>query len=150
MSTFDIDSFMQQTVVGANSTATIPVPVGEYLAISEDVKCIPWAKKDGSASGLKLQITWSIEDEAVKALLERTKVTVRQDIMLDLTEQNGLDMGKGKNVGLGRLREALDINDQTIPFSFPMIVGRMGKLAIVHEPYNDSILAQVKGVAKPA
>lgn len=151
MSTFDVDAFLQSTqITEANSTATIPVPVGEYPAAISEVKIVQWSKKDGSASGLKLQIVWQIEDEAVKALLDREKVAVRQDVMLDLTETGGLDTGKGKNVTLGRLREAVDLNVPGMPFSFPMLPGRMAKVVIKHESYNDTILAQVSAVAKLA
>lgn len=147
-SVFDPDAFLAGTVVTeANSTEFVPVPVGEYQAVASDVKPVPWSKKDGSASGVKLQIIWEIQDEGVKALLERDKVTCRQDIMLDLNGTGGLETGKGKNVALGRLRAALNLNESGVPFSFPMIVGRMGTVSIKHEPYNDSILAYVAAVA---
>lgn len=150
-SIFNPEEFLQSAQISeANSTASIPIPVGEYPAGIQEVKIATWAKKDGSASGLKLQVFWGIEDDAVKSFLGRDKVVVRQDIMLDLTEAGGIDTGKGKNIGLGRLREAVDLNVPGQPFSFPMLPGRMAKVAIVHEPYQDTLLAQVKGVAKLA
>jgi hypothetical protein len=52
--------------------------------------------------------------------------------MLDLDPNGGLDMAEGKNVGLGRLREALGLNDPTESFSFNMLPGRMAKVRVGH------------------
>lgn len=150
MSTFDPTVFMNSTIEEANSTEQVPVPEGEYLAIADKVEIVPWASKDGSSSGLKAQIIWDVQDDAVKQLLDRSKVTIRQDQMLDLTEAGNLDMGKGKNVGLGRLRTAVDLNTPGQPFAFSMIQGRMAKVLVKHRVANDTIYAEVKGVAKPA
>ena len=103
---FDPNTFLTMTVEEANDTKISPCPAGEYLAVATKVEPKSWASRDGSSSGMKLEITWDIDDANVKQLLGREKVTSRQNIMLDLNEAgNGLDMGKGKNVGLGRLRE---------------------------------------------
>lgn len=151
MSTFDPATFLHSTIDEANSTESIPTPEGEYLSICDKVEVKTWQKKDGSDSGLKLELIWDIQDEAVKALLERQKVTVRQDQMLDLTDTGQLDMGKGKNVGLGRLRSAMDLNEPGQPFSFAMFQGRMAKVLVKHRPAPDgvTIYSEVKGVAHP-
>jgi len=152
-SAFDPTAFLNATITESNSTETVPVPEGEYLSISEKAEVVPWQSRDGSNSGLKLVITWEIQDEGVKELLARSKVTARQDIMLDLTETGQLDMGKGRNVALGRLREALDLNKPGDPFSFAMIAGRMGKIVIKHRIAEingvQQPVAEVKGVLKP-
>jgi hypothetical protein len=151
MSQFDPNTFLEMTVTDANSTVQTPVPAGEYLAVAEKVEARPWqSPKDPSKSGMALDVTWSIDDANVKALLERDKVTVRQGIMLDMTESGGLDMGKGKNVGLGRLRAALDLNQPGQPFGFKMIEGRMARVAVSHrqdEKDAEKIYAEVKAVA---
>ena len=41
-------------------------------------------------------------------------------------------MGKGKNVALGRLREALGQNTPGKPWSFGMLVGQVAKVAVKH------------------
>lgn len=148
---FNPDQFLDMQVTEANDTKLTPVPVGEYVAVIEDVKCRQWqSKQDPSKSGLTLDITWSIDDPAVKELLGRDKVTVRQGVMLDLTESGGLDMGKGRNVGLGRLREAVGLNTPGQPFSFSMLVGRVAKVSVSHRIDGDNIYAEVKGVTKLA
>ena len=125
MSAFDPDQFLAQTVEQANDTKIVPCPAGEFMGYVKDFKARQWtSKKDPSNSGVALDITWSIDDQGVKQLLDRDEVTVKQGIMLDMTEQGGLDMGKGMNVGLGRLREALGLNVPGQAFSFPMLSGQ--------------------------
>ena len=147
---FDPQQFLNSTIEESNSTEMVPVPEGELLAIADKVDCVTWSSKDGSSSGLKLRVIWDIQDEPTKQLLGRSKVTCAQDIMLDLTETGQLDMGKGKNVGLGRLRSAVDLNTPGQPFSFPMIQGRMATVSVKHRIYQDAIFAEVKGVTKAA
>lgn len=145
---FDPATFLNQTVEGSNDTTIIPIPVGEYPAIAEKVDVKTWQSRDGSSSGLKLEIVWDIQDDAVKQLTGRETVRSRQQQMLDLTDSGALDMGKGKNVGLGRLREALDMNDPSQPFSFGAMQGRMAKVKVSHRIYEDNIFDEIKAVAK--
>ena len=146
---FNPEQFLDMQVTDSNDTKSIPVPAGEYTAVAEEVKCRQWqSKQDPSKSGLTLDITWSVDDAAVKELLGRDKVTVRQGIMLDITDSGGLDMGKGRNIGLGRLREAIGLNTPGQPFSFSMIAGRVAKVNVSHRIDGENIYAEVKGVAK--
>ena len=148
-SPFNPDQFLDMQTTEANDTTLVPVPVGEYIAIASEVKARQWTKKDDpSVSGLALDVVWEIDDAGVKALLGRDKVTVKQGLMLDLTESGGLDMGKGKNVGLGKLREALGLNTPGQAFSPNMIVGRPAKVRIDHRVDKDTIYADVKAVTK--
>lgn len=146
---FNPDQFLDMQVTETNDTKVIPVPVGEYTAVITDVKCRQWqAKDDPSKSGLALDLQWELDDAAVKELLGRDKVTVKQDIMLDITESGGLDMGKGRNVSLGKLREAMGLNVAGQPFAFSMLNGRVAKVVVSHRIDGEQIYAKVKGVAK--
>lgn len=149
---FDPATFLNTTVEGQLDTKLIPCPVGEYLAISEKVDVKPWASKDGSSSGLKIIILWDIQDENVRQFVGREKVLVPQDIMLDLTEEGTLDMGKGKNIGLGRVREALEMNTPGEPFAIGNMQGRMATVSVSHRPGQnpEDIFHEVKRVAKAA
>mgnify|MGYP000847491777 CR=1 FL=1 len=148
---FDPNTFLNTTYEEANDTKITPCPVGEYLAVASKVDAKTWASRDGSKSGVKLEILWEIDDANVKQLLGRDKVTSRQNIMLDLNEAGtGLDLGKGKNVGLGRLREALDLNTPGQSFAFSMIEGRLAKVMVSHRVDGEDIYDEVKKVAKPA
>lgn len=146
---FDPNAFLEQTVEGSNDTRLIPVPEGEYIAIIEKVNARTWqSKKDPSMAGVTLDVLWSIEDSSVKELLGRQKVTVNQGIMLDTTEEGKLDMSKGKNIGLGRLREATNLNDPGRPFSFAQFPGMSARVQVKHRLHEDQIYSEVRGVAR--
>jgi hypothetical protein len=71
--------------------------------------------------------------------------------MLDLNESGtGMDTGKGKNVTLGRLREALGLNQPGTPFSFRQLIGRAAKISVTQRVDGDQIYNDVKGVVKLA
>jgi len=149
---FDASSFLDMTIEGENSTVAIPAPAGEFPAMVDKVDLRQWTKKDDpSVSGLTLEVFWAIEDQGVKDLLGRDKVLVKQGIMLDITESGGLDMGKGRNVGLGRLRAALNLNDPSRAFSFQQLPGQMGKVTVTHRVDKDDsekVYPEVKSVVR--
>jgi hypothetical protein len=146
---FDPNTFLDMQVNEANDTHTVPVPEGEYLALVKEIKSRQWVKKDDpSVSGIVLDITWDLQDEGLKALLERKVITVRQSVMLDITDSGVLDMGKGRNIGLGRLREAVNLNIPGTAFSFNQLPGRMAKVSVKHRISDDTIFAEVKAVAR--
>src|ERR1700758_66921 len=129
---FDADSFLQSSVSEANSTALIPCPIGEYQGIISKISPRQWQSKDGTQSGIALEVFWLVEDAGVKATCAREEVVVKQSIMLDTTPQGGLDMGTSKNVALGRLREAVGKNTPGEPFSFAMLPGLAAKISVNH------------------
>ena len=147
---FDPAKFAERTYTEANDTKRTPIPAGEYIALIEATKISTWTKKDDpTKSGLRLDVTWSIDDAGVKALLGRDKVTTIQGIMLDLTEDGeDLDMGKGRNVDLGKLREATGLNNPGQAFAFSQFPGRLAKIMISHRVDGDTIRADVKSVTK--
>jgi hypothetical protein len=145
---FDPDLFLNSTFTGANDTKVIPVPVGEFQGIIEKVVPRQWQSKDGTSTGIALDVFWLVEDAGVKAELGRDTVTVKQGIMLDTTPQGGLDMSKGKNIGLGRLREAVGLNDPSQPFSFHSLPGQSAKISVAHRIVGEDTFAEVKGTAK--
>jgi hypothetical protein len=148
--TFDPATFLDMQVTDAMSTAPVPIDIGEYPAVIEKVDIRPWTSKDGTKNGLALDITWDIDDAGQKSKLGRDKVSVRQGLMLDLNDSGGLDTGKGRNVGLGRLREALGLNQAGAPFSFRNLVGQVAKISVIQRPDGDQIYNDVKGVVKLA
>jgi hypothetical protein len=150
---FDVDNFLNQTVNTSNDTSLINPPdnmSGDgYMILAGKVDCRTWQKRDDpSVSGLALDIQWEIQDEAVKSFCGRDKIICKQGIMLDLTESGELDMGKGKNTNLGKLREALGLNTPGEPFSFSMITGRLAKGFVQHRVVGEDIYAEIKKVLK--
>lgn len=148
-SPFDPDTFMTTSTDGANSTVSEPVPSGDFNAVIDKVDVRPVETKNGQS--YSMDVTWNILDDAVKSKLDRDKVTVRQSIWLDMTAQGQLDMGKGKNVGLGRLRSAVGQNDPGKPWAPGMLTGAGPALIKVGhraDKNSDQIFAEVKAVAK--
>lgn len=152
MSMFDPTQFLDLTIEGENSTVAVPPPVGEFPAMIDKVDVRQWTKRDDpTVSGLTLEVFWAIEDAGVKEMLGRDKVLVKQGIMLDITEAGGLDMGKGKNVGLGRLRAACNLNNPGQAFSFQQLPGQMAKVTVSHRPDKDDhekIYPEIKTVVR--
>ena len=145
---FDPDQFLNAAVTGSNSTKVIPVPIGSYQGVIEKVAPRQWQSRDGSQTGISLDVFWLVEDQGVKEHLGRDTVVCKQGIMLDTTPQGGLDMAPGKNVGLGRLREAIGQNDASQPFSFHNLPGQTAKIDVKHRIDGEDTYAEVKSVAK--
>lgn len=143
MSQFDPDMFMNQVTTDSTDTKFTPVPVGEFKAVIADVK----AAKAGDKP--VLNITWNVDSDEARAATGMDKPQVRQTIWLDLTEQGGMDMGKGKNVGLGKLREALGQNRAGQPWSPGMLNGCVAMIMVGHRAGKEAgeVFADVKAVA---
>ena len=144
-SVFDPDAFLNQSVEGENSTKVIVCPPGEYIAVAESATPRTWQSKDGAKSGVSLDIIWKIEDEGVKQICKRDTVQVKQSLFLDL-DGNKLSTKEGENVGLGRLRKAINLNDPSRPFALNMIPGQMAKVVVTHRTSDEDIFAEIKKV----
>lgn len=146
---FDPQSFLDSTITDALDTKVLPIPPGEYPATVLEIKARPWVgKSDPTKSGVALDLTWEIDDQSVREAVKRDKVTVRQSIMLDLTPSGGLDTGKGRNLGLGRLRAALGLNVPGQPYSHSMLPGRMAKVKVSNRVVGEDTYSDVDGVVK--
>lgn len=132
MSAFNPKSFLDVTVTEANSTQRVPVPVGEHLSVITEVD-IRSGNKDGKDWAF-LDVTFQIDNPAVKEALGRDVVKLTQGVSLDFTPLGGLDFSKGRNVMLGRLREAVGLNQPGQPFGFRMLVGKPVKIVVGHTP----------------
>lgn len=148
MGAFDPEVFLTATLTEANSTQSIPVDAGEYPGLVDEVEVRSWqGKKDPSKSGISLDLLWNIDSAQQREKLGRDKVIVRQSIMIDLNESGGIDTGKGKNIRLGRLREATGCNRPGEPFNFLMFKGRAAKVKVEQRPEGDVIYNDVTAVA---
>lgn len=139
-SVFNPDTFMNTVLEEANETSFVPVPEGEYVAVIKAVKA-----RSAKESAV-LDVTWGIDDPEVAKATGFENPQVRQSVFLDVTEQGGLDMGKGKNIHLGRLREAVGQNQKGKPWQAGNLIGQVAKIKIAHRTYEGEIQADVKGV----
>lgn len=141
---FDPEMFLNVTTNEANATTLEPIPEGEYIATIKEVK------PRQSGDYVLLDVVWTIDDAALAEQLGRKSVTVRQSIFLDITETGGLATGKGKNVGLGRLREAVGQNRPGQPWSPGMLAGAGPcRITVKHRTNDDGsqIYEDVRQVA---
>lgn len=141
-SAFDPDLFMNTSTTDSNDTNFVPVPTGEFNAVIDEVK--PGMAGDKPV----LKVKWLIDDAEVREVTGQEKPAVTQTVWLDLTAGGGLDMGKGKNVGLGRLREALGQNTPGKPWGPGMLMGQVARVQISHRPGKEAgeIYADIKQV----
>jgi len=144
---FDAAEFLNTEITVTLDTEIIPCPADLFPATISKVELRQWKKKDDpSVGGLALDLIWEIQDEEVKRVCNREKVTVKQGLMLDLTDSGKLDTSAGRNISLGKLRDALNLNQSGQAFAFSMLEGRMAKVQVSHRAVDDSIFAEVKRV----
>lgn len=141
MSVFNPETFLNTSTTEEFATSRVPVPEGEYVSVIKEIK--PRQAKDKGV----LDIIWGIDDPEVAELTGFASPQIRQSIFLDLTEQGSLAIGKGKNVALGKLREAVGQNQKGRPWKPGDLVGQVAKINVVHRMYEDDIQADVRGVS---
>lgn len=114
MSTVDISALVAAPV-GSLATEYERVPEGVFMATIDAGDPNEWIKvstRDNGETTVMLVVPFELQDENLKTALGRQKVMSRMTIFLDLIPGTvQLDTGKGKNVGLGQLREALGQNN---------------------------------------
>jgi hypothetical protein len=136
---FNAEQFLQTTVTEANSTELLNVPEGEYVAVSgpvtpENFRSYDIKKGDRAGTkGYALDLEWMINDEsgALKAYLGRAP-KVRHSLNLEIRADGSLEFGKGRNVELGRLRDALGQNGSGQPWAMPMLGSQVAKIKVKH------------------
>lgn len=136
---FDPSVIENLIVEGAHDTSRTPVPEGSYKAIAEEAKVEKRQGRDDNTVYV-LRITWKLEDEDGKLaeLMNMEDIRVRQDIWLDLVN-GALSTARNMNIGLGKLRAAIGLNDPKRPFQLPMIIGRQATVTVSHrQDRNDS------------
>jgi len=150
---FDPNAFMQAASDPMPTQMSV-CPEGEYpFMIDSDAKSVAVKniKGVGKESGkpydfYQMEIICLLADEAVKAKLNRGKVTVHYRVNLDISDGK-LEQGDGRNVGLGRLREALGQN--TPGWKPADLLGAgpfIGK--VEHTTVKDATYADIVRVAK--
>ena len=149
-STFNAEAFLQNTVDKGMDTALIPVPEGPHKAQVVKLSLARLEARDGKDEATILEVTWEPMDESVKKATGLDHPQVRQAIWLDLTPQGGLDASKGKNVQLGKLREAVGQNKDGKKWTIAHLNNAVATILVEHRPdKNDPsiVYANVKKVA---
>ena len=137
---FDVETFVHQQTTEADATEYEPIPEDElYAATAAGIQ------GRTTANGKPLMdVSWRIDAPGVPEAHERIG---RQTIWLDLTQDGqSLDRGKGRNVQLGQLREAIGQNKPGEPWSPSMIEGAVAKIKISNRINEGKLFIDVKQV----
>lgn len=134
-----------------------PVAAGEYVGIVQEPTARPWVSpNDPTKSGMAFDYMIELDvpkEEQDRIGLATGTIKVKYGVMLDLMpDGKSLDMGLGKNSGLRRLREAVDMNKPGDSFS-PRTgaTGRSVKVKISHREYppgSGDLFEEVAGISK--
>lgn len=144
---FNPDELLTSVFEGANSTSSAPIPEGEYNATCSKVEIRSWqSKTDPNKGGYILSTTWEINDD-ISESTGRDRNSARYEIFLDITPEGKLDMGRGKNTRLGKLREAVGLNQPGQSFSFTMIEGQSANIYVAHRISGEDVYAEIKSVS---
>lgn len=146
-SAFNAEQFLQTQTKAANDTKLIPVPEGDHAAQISKIG-IRSGVKDGVAWH-SLDVIWEVLTDEAKKVTGMDKPQVKQGLFLDITPEGALDMGKGKNVQLGKLRAALGQNKEGRAWAPNMLTGNVATILVKHRPDEKSgeTYADVKAVA---
>lgn len=149
-------SSLLDTVVGATlDTVIVPIPEGEYEFTvaplkAESIKQFVIKKGENAGTKLtRLDLILETSDPVVGEATGRDKSSVRHGIILDLNKMGQLDTGKGKNVSLGRMFDALGLDSATANISD--FSGKSVKVVIKHvtDSTDSSITrAEVKSMSR--
>lgn len=152
MSAFDPDQFMNTTVEGELETKRPVVPAGQYTG--QIFKITPKSGTIGKGDNAgktwaSLVLTIEIHDQALAQEMNQEKLFVSHNIFLDLDDNNQIDMRKGKNVALGKVRAAVGQNDGS-PWSPNMLLGQMLEVDVTvgTNPNTGEEVNNVRGVAE--
>ena len=147
---FDPLTFSEATITDSNATSYDPIPVGYYPAHIENQEIKTGTKTDQDTGEIKpwarLVVTWNIEAPEIAEQLSKKKLLCRQSFFLKLNDQNTLATGKGINIDLGQLREAVGLNKKGEAFSFPMLVGRHAQVKVAHRTFDGKLIDEVVAV----
>lgn len=123
---------------------------GLYTALIGEIKTESGTISKGDRTGqpwasmivpLKLQLG---PQSQAKGLPPEFQLTDR--VFLDLTPQGSIDNSKGKNRGQKAYRDATGLNAPGVPFAWRMLQGKIVKVRLTHEMYQDSIQERIAGV----
>lgn len=137
------DTFSNLVVTEAMDTVIVQVPAGDRPMYIKAQKL----RQQGEY--WLMDLTCVVTDQESIEATGKDEPTVRGSIFIDFTPEGGLDFGKGKNVQLGKLRDAVDQNQKGKPWSPGKLVGASFIGNVSHRiDKNGNPQAEVKGYAR--
>lgn len=105
---FNIEAFLDNPVETLETKREL-IPEGDYTGLIDDISV------KTEQSFLILEVVWEVLGDDLRTRLNLKKVTVRQSFFVDVDINGCLASGKNANVGIGQLREAMNLNSPGIP-----------------------------------
>lgn len=132
-SLFDPSVMLNVDVDAAMDTKVALAPEGRYKWQITNVELKKFeAKEPGKKDSFRLELTCEADanqlaptGEKVADLIGRDKFIARYSGWADLTEDMKWELGTGKNVALGAIREATGLNTPGQPFRLGMLKGQV-------------------------
>lgn len=133
-----------------------PLPVGDYVAVIGKPSVEPWVGKPGTKNAGKtghravISLTVEVPYDVRQALgIDMGSVTLSDSVFLDVDAAGRIDWNTpGKNGGLRRYREALDLNKPNDKFSLAVMEGKPIRVKISHRMWEGEAVEQIDGVAR--
>lgn len=157
---FSVDTFLSATFTEQLDTKVVPVPAGEWQGQVKSINFKEGQIKNGENAGknwLMISLMWDVGtfNPQISAITMREENAVRHEFFADVKygpdgKIAGLDLGKGKNIQLGRVLDAVGLNNGQ-PWSPNMLLGRPAVVIVKHraDPADAATLyAEVGGVRK--
>ncbi len=145
MSSFNPDTFLNTEFTESFDTTKIPCPEGEFQAMLKDFKV-----RVTTTGQVVMDVFWIVMDEEAQEATGQAEPMVRQSIWLDVLDSGALDGGKGKNVDLGKLRDALGQNQKGQLWTPGQLKGGVAMVKVIQsidKRDNETVQADVRSVA---
>ena len=137
------DTFSNLVVTEAMDTTAPQVPAGDHPMYIKSQKL----RQQGEYWLMDLMCVATSQEAITET--GKDEPTVRGSIFIDFTPEGALDFGRGKNVQLGKLRDAVNQNQKGKPWSPGMLVGASFIGRVSHRiDKNDNPQAEIKGYAR--
>ena len=157
-SMFDPNAFLDATTTEVNEKRP-PLPVdnpddtnGYYTAVIGEIKPASGTISKGERAGqpwLQMVVPLRVQvPSAVQGLGLPAELTISDRPMIDLTPSGSIDNSVGRNRGQRVYRDATDTNKAGEPWSWRMLQGKVVKIKIIHELYQEAVVEKIAGVFK--
>lgn len=149
MSTFDAANFLNVVYTETHATQYVPIPEGVYPCMTGTPNVVSGNSKTDGKPWYRLDLPIVIDDAGVREAMGRDEVKSKFSVMLDV-ENGVLASGTGRNVQLGRLRDALGLNNPGEEFTMSMLGGRTAKCSVTHRAHptrSGEVIAEVNELA---
>ena len=141
MSDFDPSTLLDQEMNEASATKYLNPDEGTYNAMIDNLEMVSGESDKGPWYAADLTCKLTCSAGRLSKFPDET-ATVRTRLFLDVADGQ-IATGDGKNVQLGKIRTATDLNDPGQAFSLNMLIGRNVNVQIKNRINGDDINSNI-------